>query len=104
MKKTIWILACFTFVLTASAIAVPPGSTLTFDDNNKGPVTFSGAVHSNAGFTCNNCHTPDLFPQKKKGTVKIEMKQIYAGKQCGFCHNGKVAYAAKGNCARCHSN
>ncbi|KJR40089.1 hypothetical protein MCHI_004013 [Candidatus Magnetoovum chiemensis] len=37
----------------------------------------------------------------KKGTVKITMNDINAGKQCGTCHNGKVAFATT-DCAKCH--
>ena len=52
--------------------------------------------------SCKDCHNDGLFPKMKQGTVKITMEQIYAGKLCGTCHNGKKAFEAKGNCQRCH--
>jgi c(7)-type cytochrome triheme protein len=43
-----------------------------------------------------------MFPKMKQGTVKITMDEIYAGKLCGACHNGKRSFDAKSNCNRCH--
>src|SRR5512138_2356942 len=91
-----------TLVWTASALAVPAGKTLEFPDGDTGKVIFSGQVHKDAKLTCSACHKPDLFPEKKKGTVKITMEAINAGKLCGACHNGKAAFAPKDNCGRCH--
>jgi len=48
---------------------------------------------------CVSCH-PKLFPYR--GT-KITMKDINAGKYCGFCH-GSVAFPpTEENCERCHT-
>jgi c(7)-type cytochrome triheme protein len=30
------------------------------------------------------------------------MEEIYAGRLCGVCHNGKRAFSPAGNCNRCH--
>jgi c(7)-type cytochrome triheme protein len=38
----------------------------------------------------------------KQGTVKITMNDLYAGKYCGRCHDGKKAFQILANCARCH--
>jgi len=84
------------------ALAVPPGRTLDFDKSNLGNVVFSGTVHKDAGISCKECHNKDVFPKMKKGTVEITMKDIYAGKYCGVCHNGERAFAAKKSCKRCH--
>ena len=84
------------------ALAVPPGKTLVFPDGAMGKVIFDGTVHKDAGIKCAECHNPDMFPKMKQGTVKITMAEIYAGKLCGACHNGKRAFAAVGNCSRCH--
>ncbi|MEJ2490849.1 MAG: cytochrome c3 family protein [Desulfuromonadales bacterium] len=58
--------------------AVPAGKTIKFNDSPMG------------------------VPKMKQGTVKITMEEIYAGRLCGVCHNGKRAFDAKSNCARCH--
>ena len=91
------------FICVSVAIAVPPGKTITFDKSPMGKVVFAGVIHKDAGFSCKNCHNPQLFPKMKKGTVDIKMKAIYSGEQCGFCHNGEKAFSAKGNCKRCHT-
>jgi c(7)-type cytochrome triheme protein len=89
-------------MFAASALAVPAGKILEFPDGDTGKVTFSGQTHKDAKLVCKDCHKPELFAEKKKGTVKITMKEIDAGKQCGACHNGKAAFASKDNCGRCH--
>ena len=89
-------------VLCGVALAVPPGRTLTFDKSPMGKVVFDGTIHQEAGFKCADCHNEKMFPKMKQGTVKITMAKIYAGELCGVCHNGGRAFAAQGNCARCH--
>jgi c(7)-type cytochrome triheme protein len=37
-----------------------------------------------------------------KMTGSITKVQILEGKQCGVCHNGKLAFDVKRNCSRCH--
>lgn len=102
MKK-IMILASLILLCGASqTLAVPAGKSLTFDGSRMGVVTFDGAVHNKVAKSCRECHNPEVFPQMKKGTVAITMKEIYAGRQCGICHNGERAFNAKGNCQRCH--
>lgn len=52
-------------------------------------------------FTCNVCH-PAIFPMKA-GESAISMEDIYAGKACGTCHKGKIAFeAGVSYCGRCH--
>jgi len=68
-----------------------------------GTVTFSGSEHKEAGLSCKDCHNSNVFPKMKQGTVTITMAEIYAGKYCGVCHNGKRAFAPKDNCTRCHA-
>lgn len=68
------------------------------------PVVFPHWVHS-MNYTCKVCHT-DLGFQMKAGADDIKMQEIYQGKWCGKCHNGRIAFASspKGNnCHRCHS-
>lgn len=102
MKKITLLLTILVLGAVTAAIAVPPGKTLTFDKSPMGAVTFSGKIHKEAGFKCKSCHNKEMFPKMKKGTVEITMKEIYAGKYCGKCHNGDVAFAAKKSCKRCH--
>lgn len=90
-------------LMSMPAFAVPAGKSLTFDKSAIGTVEFDGTLHNQAADKgCRTCHNPDTFPQMKKGTVTITMEKIYAGEQCGICHNGAEAFAAKGNCNRCH--
>lgn len=50
---------------------------------------------------CPNCH-PGIFAMAK-GTAKVTMAQIMAGKYCGMCHGpSRIAFPADTACARCH--
>ena len=91
-----------TLLTLGTALAVQPGKTIEFTESPMGKVVFSGDIHKEAGISCKECHNDGLFPKMKKGTVKITMAEIYAQKLCGTCHNGKKAFAAMGNCNRCH--
>jgi len=103
MKKVTVILTVLLFCIATIALAVPANKTITFDKAKMGPVEFSGKVHKDAGFKCKDCHNQEMFPKMKKGgTVDIKMKEIYAGKYCGKCHNGERAFAAKKSCKHCH--
>ena len=103
MKKLITALSLIlTVVAGSSALAVGPGKTLEFTGSPMGTVIFDGTVHKNAGLNCSDCHNPEVFPKMKQGTVKITMNDLYAGKYCGRCHDGKKAFTIKDNCTRCH--
>jgi c(7)-type cytochrome triheme protein len=52
-------------------------------------------------FTCKVCHNDIGFPMQA-GSTDIKMSDIFAGKYCGQCHNGEVAFAPT-TCNRCHS-
>ncbi|MFA5701387.1 MAG: c(7)-type cytochrome triheme domain-containing protein [Desulfuromonas sp.] len=100
---TLTLFCAFILISAIPALAVPPGQSLTFDKAALGPVQFDGTLHNKAATKgCATCHNPDAFPQMKKGGATITMAKIYAGEQCGACHNGTDAFAAQGNCARCH--
>jgi len=101
MKKMLLLIVSI-FCVATVAVAVPSGRTLEFGKGPMGPVTFSGQVHKDAGIKCGECHNKGMFPKMKKGTVKITMADIYAGKLCGTCHNGQRSFAAKASCNRCH--
>ncbi len=102
MRKVIFLIAATLFLSSTAALAVPGDKTLAFDKSPMGVVKFDGTVHKDAGLKCKDCHNPEMFPKMKQGTVKITMDEIYAGKLCGVCHNGKRAFEAKSNCNRCH--
>lgn len=102
MKKIVLLLCVVTLCAVTAAIAVPANRSLSYDKSALGAVEFSGKIHAEAGFSCAACHNPNLFPKMKQGSVEITMEKIYAGEQCGFCHNGETAFAAKTSCNRCH--
>ncbi len=90
------------FVSVGTATAVSPGKTLEFKDGSAGKVVFSGKTHADAGERCRDCH-PGIF-QMRKGSVRITMAEMNAGKNCGMCHNGTKAFKSgePANCKRCH--
>lgn len=100
--KSLFLIATTILLCTSLALAVPASKTLEFTKSSMGKVTFEGKVHAEAGIKCKECHNKETFPKMKQGTVTIKMDEIYAGKLCGVCHNGKRAFSAKGNCKRCH--
>lgn len=65
------------------------------------PVTFSHWLHRKR-HTCRVCHT-ELDFSMKAGTTEISERENRAGKFCGACHNGKVAFRHNGNCDKCHN-
>lgn len=102
MRKMISLALAALLLTTGLALAVPAGKVLEFKNSPIGVVKFDGSLHKDKGFSCKDCHNEAMFPKMKQGTVKIAMEEIYAGKQCGVCHNGQKAFSAKGNCQRCH--
>ena len=82
------------------AYATMPGKTAEFAGGAMGKVTFDGKIHADAGLACNDCHTA-IFQMKRE--VKIGMANHNDGTFCFSCHkaDGK-AFAAAGNCAKCH--
>ena len=77
--------------------------TILFDKTAKmAPVKFPHRKHQ-AKADCKTCHEgePALF-QQKKSEVGLKMSDMYAGKNCGSCHDGKKTFAAKGGCMKCH--
>jgi len=68
-------------------------------------VLFSHKLHvDERGLGCDMCHT-QLFEMQALAAQErpdFTMKSLYAGKYCGACHNGKMAFASDTQCARCH--
>lgn len=82
---------------------------INFDKSKMGNVAFPHKKHAEMmDGKCDTCHGGEkpLFPQKK--TEGIKMADMYAGKDCGFCHDGKkkhgekVIFEAKKTCMKCH--
>ncbi len=75
---------------------------LVFKTKN-GDVIFSHRYHVKVQkLHCYYCH-PRLF-KKRFGADKFTMRDIWNGRYCGACHNGKIAFDARNpkNCSRCH--
>ncbi len=51
-------------------------------------------------FECKVCHN-SIF-KMQRWSNNISQEDIVKGKQCGVCHNGKMAFSATENCQRCH--
>jgi c(7)-type cytochrome triheme protein len=52
-------------------------------------------------FTCNVCH--DAIFQMEAGHSDMLMDELRAGRFCGRCHNGRIAWdTGVQNCSRCH--
>lgn len=93
-------LATLLIGIYATAMAIPPGTTMEFTNSPMGKVVLDGNSHTAKGVMCDGCH-PKPFEQKK-GVAKITMADHDAGKFCFTCHNGKKAWASKDNCNKCH--
>ena len=92
-----------------AAAAGAPAETILFENAGKlGSINFNHKVHGEKN-TCADCHegTAPLF-EKKITKVGMKMADMYAGKACGFCHDGKkvvgtaTVFEAKKSCAKCH--
>lgn len=92
----------------ASADAKEAPEFLNYDKAKLGPVKFPHKVHAETLGSCDACHggKEPLFAQKK--SEELKMADMYAGKTCGGCHDGKkkqgdkVIFASKGACVKCH--
>lgn len=93
---------------TAPTIVAPgphpgqPSAKIVFTNvGDAGQVEFTHFGHGNAA--CADCHegVAPLFPQSRT-QEGYKMADMYAGKTCGACHDGKKAFAAMGDCTKCH--
>jgi c(7)-type cytochrome triheme protein len=71
---------------------------LAYKVEDIGDVTFSHKSHT-AKFSCKACH-PIVFGMKKTAG-KMTMDDMYEGKFCGVCHNGRTAPSVE-DCEKCH--
>lgn len=64
------------------------------------PVVYPHWLHR-IWFQCKVCHQ-DIFVMKKGGN-DISRTHIAEGRQCGVCHNGKMAFGLNEGCEKCHN-
>jgi c(7)-type cytochrome triheme protein len=68
-------------------------------------VVFNHKGHTDMGLDCASCHD-QAFEMRigaaEENPGKFTMKALYAGKYCGVCHNGNIAFASNTRCASCH--
>ncbi|RCK80750.1 MAG: cytochrome c family protein [Candidatus Ozemobacter sibiricus] len=88
---------------TSDSPAKAPAEFLFTKVGDAGQVKFKHEGHGKAA--CSDCHegAAPLFPQVR-AKEPYKMADIYAGKYCGACHDGKKAFAAKGDCTKCHAS
>jgi c(7)-type cytochrome triheme protein len=67
-------------------------------------VKFTHKAHVDMGLDCASCH--DTAFEMRKGAAEenanFTMRALYAGKYCGVCHNGNIAFASNTRCTSCH--
>jgi c(7)-type cytochrome triheme protein len=81
----------------------PKDALFPATEDSPGPVTFRHSTHgTRAGLACSTCHTA-LFA-RKVGTAGQDPSALHGEKACGFCHDGKKAFAVNDmdRCQRCH--
>ena len=70
------------------------------DGDGTPPAVFPHWSHR-VRYFCYVCH-PAIYAMKA-GTDQTPMMDIVAGKSCGICHNGEIAWGISfDTCARCH--
>jgi c(7)-type cytochrome triheme protein len=68
-------------------------------------VLFTHQAHGEKqGLTCERCHSGlfEMEALKVQEKKDFTMEALYRGRYCGACHNGRQAFAANTQCARCH--
>ena len=88
----------------AATLRLPPDITYDKAPDSPGPVVFSHVNHvalapSTEG-ECTGCH-PEPFKMLKPAR-RMTHEAMNAGKQCGICHDGKIASGVEDDCAHCH--
>ncbi len=73
--------------------------TLHYPSKPVNDAVFSHDFHLNI-YKCLDCHTKKF--DYRQGSRKTTMAGMEKGKSCGVCHNGKTAFAASGDCNKCH--
>jgi len=90
----------FLGTLQLHRVATDSGNAAGVDVSALSRATFPHWAHR-MRFQCKTCHM-DLFAPRN-GANAVTMADINAGRSCGACHNGTVAFRAGfGQCERCH--
>lgn len=86
----------------AEPLRLPPDLTYSKTDGSPGKVIFSHRLHVAVSEKCTTCHIK-LF-RMLQPTRKVTHADMEAGKSCGACHNGQLAFgpADPASCTRCH--
>lgn len=96
-------LAALAAVLTAGP-ALPEYADVVLNKRSQKegmrPVVFPHWFHR-IRFRCKVCHD-ELGFKMRAGANDVRMADIAAGKFCGLCHNGRIAWGAE-RCDLCHS-
>jgi c(7)-type cytochrome triheme protein len=109
MKKS-YVLIILLASLCITDICMAAGNT--FSDG--GGILYTGPLNAvifrhkyhvdDKHISCDKCHSGlfemEALTAQEKDDFKME--SLYRGKYCGACHNGKAAFAADSQCARCH--
>ena len=99
MRKVV-ILFVAVFAAAQFAWAKAGGGDVVYEQKKAGKVTFSHDSHAGMGLKCTDCH--DALFGAKGQHKPATMAQMQKGQSCGACHDGKKAFAVKGNCNSCH--
>ncbi|HKK02036.1 MAG TPA: cytochrome c3 family protein [Desulfuromonadales bacterium] len=89
------------FTVKANCATCHPVHTITFKQPSFGKVVFSHKVHIRK-YGCKECHPKRFTPGP--GNKNFTMAEMYKGKACGGCHNGKISFNVKTSCVVCHKN
>ncbi len=98
-------LAATVLMLASSSVAeqlrLPP-DLLYRSDGSPGTVVFSHEFHTAIADKCTACHI-QLF-RMLRPTHRVNHADMEAGKSCGACHNGRMAFGPTdpAGCGRCH--
>lgn len=90
-------------LLASVALAVEGDVVLARKDGDRAiaPAVFPHWIHR-IRYKCYACH-PAPF-EMKAGANPVSMEAIRAGKFCGACHDGKIAWEVTfDTCNRCHA-
>ena len=93
-----------TVALAAALPKLPPPLALLRSADSPGVVTFSHETHvDTARPDCTVCHPGQFRIVRTGARTPIVHDTMGQGKQCGFCHDGKKAFAIEADCGNCHA-
>lgn len=109
MKKCLLVLIAGLLLYAMAAYGTPKADTpigpgILYTKPVKS-VLFTHKSHgAEQGLSCIRCHNGlfEMEALKVQERKDFNMESFYRGKYCGACHNGKDAFAADTQCARCH--